>query len=191
MNESQRLLNRQDCVLLLVDFQKSMLDFCIEAGRVPKYAAVLAEIAQILDIPVFFSVQNEDKLGGVLPELTELLPHPKFLPKMEFNCFDNEVISAVVWKTGRKTLLLAGLEGHICIFQTALGALREGYRVHVPADAVTARSNLDLQTSLARLGNAGAVISSTEMMIFELLGRAGTAEFRAALPLVKKLRAVY
>ncbi|MCE5336937.1 MAG: isochorismatase family protein [Desulfobacteraceae bacterium] len=191
MNDSLRLLNRDDCVLLLVDLQKSLLDFCVDAGRLPMNAAALVEIAQIMDIPVVLTAQNEEKLGGVLPELTEKTPHTKVLPKVEFNCFDNEVISAVVWKTGRKTLLLAGIEAHICIFQTGAGALREGYRVHVAADAVSSRASFDVQTGLARLSSAGAVISSSEMMIYELLRRAGNKEFRNALPRLKMLRSDY
>jgi nicotinamidase-related amidase len=84
-------------------------------------------------------------------------------------------------------LLLAGLETHVCIFHTGTHGLRLGYRVHLAADAVTSRSSSNRQIGLRRLEQAGAVISSTEMIIFELLNRAGTPEFRSALPLLKTL----
>jgi nicotinamidase-related amidase len=112
---------------------------------------------------------------------------PKLLDKLEFNCLENEEIARAIVETGRKTLLLAGMEGHVCIFHTGVGALRLGLRVHVAHDAVTSRSVSDKQTGMHRLDRAGAVISSTEMMIFELLNRAGTREFRALLPLFKRL----
>ena len=187
MNANSEFLDRQDCVLLLVDVQKSMLDLCEEPALVLKSTAALIEIAGLCGVPVLFTAQNVEKLGGVIPELIAAAPPTSVLPKMEFNCFENEGIAAAVRETGRKTLLLAGIEGHICIFHTGLGALRRGFRVHIASDAVTSKGALNKETGLRRLDRAGAVISSTGMMIFELLQRAGTAEFRAALPLLKKL----
>jgi isochorismate hydrolase len=105
---------------------------------------------------------------------------------LDFNCFENEDIAGAIGETGRKTLLLAGIEGHVCIFHTAVGALRLGHRVHIAHDAVTSRGASDKQIGMNRLDRAGAVISSTEMIIFELLHRAGTKEFRELLPLIKK-----
>ena len=189
VNGPMDLLERQDCVLLLVDIQKSMLDLCAEPDRISRNAAALIEAGALFGIPVLFSVHNEPKLGGVLPELTGMVRGPRILDKMEFNCFENEAIRGAIGETGRKTLLLAGLEAHVCIFHTGLRALRMGYRVHVAADAVTSRSLLNKEIGLRRIETAGAVISSTEMMLFELLNRAGTPEFRAALPLIKRLQA--
>ncbi|MHC1729436.1 MAG: isochorismatase family protein [Syntrophobacteraceae bacterium] len=187
MNKSLELLDPRDCILLLVDIQKSLLDLCVDRESIPGNAGALIEIARIFEIPVLFTVQNPDKLGGVLPELIQKVPQTE-LPKLEFNCFENEVISGAVRSAGRKTLLLAGIEGHVCIFQTAVGALRLGYTVHVAADAVTSRSKLNREIGLHRIEKAGAVISSAEVIIFELLKQAGTPEFKAALPLLKNLQ---
>ncbi|MFZ2445132.1 MAG: isochorismatase family protein [Syntrophobacteraceae bacterium] len=186
MNACAEFLERRDCVLLLVDIQKTLLDLCVDADRIPGNAAALIETAELFGIPVLCSVHNPEKLGGSLPELTGRISRPRFFDKLEFNCFENEAIAGAVRETGRKTVLLAGLEGHVCIFHTGVGALREGYRVHVASDAVTSRGLPDKETGLHRLDRAGAVISSTEMIVFELLGRAGTGEFRALLPLIKK-----
>jgi nicotinamidase-related amidase len=188
-NGPMEFLERRDCVLLLVDIQKSMLDLCPEPDRISRNAAALIEVAGLFGIPVLFSVHNGPKLGGILEELTGMVRDPRILDKMEFNCFENEGIAGAIRETGRRTLLLAGIEGHVCIFHTGLGALRLGYRVHVAADAVTSRSLLNKEIGLRRLEKAGAVISSAEMMLFELLNRAGTPEFRAALPLIKRLQA--
>jgi nicotinamidase-related amidase len=188
MNCYQEFLNRRDCILLLVDIQKSMLDLCVDRDRTVLNAGALIEAAELFGIPVLCSVHNANKLGGFLPGLTDKISGPKLLDKLEFNCFENEEIARAIVETGRKTLLLAGLEGHVCIFHTGVGALRLGYRVHIAHDAVASRSASDKQTGMHRLDRAGAVISSTEMMIFELLNRAGTKEFRALLPLLKRLQ---
>jgi len=188
MNYYQEFLNRRDCILLLVDIQKSMLDLCVDLERTVFNAGTLIEAAELFGIPVMCSVHNPDKLGGFLPELTNKISGPQLLYKLEFNCFENERIARAIMETGRKTLLLAGMEGHVCIFQTGVGALRLGYRVHIARDAVTSRRSSDKQTGMHRLDRAGAVISSTEMMIFELLNRAGTNEFRALLPLLKRFQ---
>jgi nicotinamidase-related amidase len=107
------------------------------------------------------------------------------LNKLEFSCFENQVLADAVAASGRKTLVVAGIETHVCIFHTAAHALRLGYTVHVVGDAVTSRSAFNRETGLRRLDRAGAVITSTEMVTFEWLNRAGTPEFRRALPLLK------
>ncbi len=186
-NPHSEFIQAEDCLLLLVDIQAVMLEPCDEASRLKKNAAALLEIAGIFDIPVIFTVHNSEKLGGFLPELVAKVIQPKVLNKLEFSSFENEAIAEAVMASERRTLLVAGLETHVCIFHTAAHAIRLGYRVHVAADAVASRSRFNWEIGLRRLENAGAVISSTEMMIFELLNRAGTSEFRALLPLLKKL----
>ncbi len=188
MNCHQEFLNRGDCILLLVDIQRSMLDLCVDRDLTVLNAGALIETAELFGIPVLCSVHNSVKLGGFVPELTNKISKPEVLDKLEFNCFENEEIARTLLGMGRKTLLLAGIEGHVCIFHTGVGALRLGYRVHIAHDAVTSRRASDKQTGMHRLDRAGAVISSTEMMIFELLNRAGTNEFRALLPMLKRLQ---
>ncbi len=187
MNTHAEFLVREDCILLLVDIQKVMLDLCLEHDLVTKNAAALIDIAKLFKIPILFSVHNAEKLGGFIPELVDRVPQPTVVNKLEFSCFENEAIFRAIQGSGRRTLLLAGLETHVCIFHTGAHALRLGFRVHLAADAVTSRSRVNREVGLRRLEQAGAVISTTEMMIFELLNRAGTPEFRAALPLLKKL----
>ncbi len=186
-NPYSEFLRPDDCLLLLVDIQAVMLDPCDEASRLRKNAAALLDIARIFEIPVIFTTHNAEKLGGFLPELTEQVQRPIVLNKQEFSCFENEGMAETVMAAERRTLLVAGLETHVCIFHTAAHAIRLGYRVHVAADAVASRSRFNWEIGLRRMEKGGAVISSTEMMIFELLNRAGTSQFRAALPLLKSL----
>lgn len=187
VNHHAERLRGDDCVLFLIDIQKSMLDLCPDKQRVVKNGGALITIAEQFEIPVLFSQHNAGKLGGFLPDLVQQASHPEILDKLEFSCFENPGMAGAIEKTRRETLILAGLETHVCIFHTAAHALRLGYKVHVAADAVTSRDELNWKIGLKRLDRAGAVISSTEMVIFELLQRAGTDQFRAALPLLKTL----
>jgi nicotinamidase-related amidase len=187
MNIYQEFLNPNECLLLLVDIQKSLLDLCVEREKTVSNTSALIEVAKVFNLPVILTVQNPDKLGAFLPELTDMISEPQIYGKMEFDSLENEQIARAIRRTGRKTLLLAGMEGHICIFHTAVGALRQGYRVHIPQDAVTSRSEFNRQTGNKRCEKAGAVPTSTEMIIYELLHQGGTKEFRTLLPLLKKL----
>lgn len=187
MTVYSEFLKSEDCFLLIVDMQKVMLDLCEEADTCRKHVGALLEIAKIFGIPAVFSEHNRDKLGGALPDLLAAAPGAPVLNKLEFSCFQNEGLGRAMAALQRKSVILCGIESHVCIFHTGAGALNLGYRVHVVADAVSSRSRENQQIGLRRLEQAGAVISSTEMVIFELLNRAGTAEFRKALPLIKQL----
>jgi len=187
MNVYAEFLKKEDCILLLVDLQKVMLEPCVQPHLVTKNISALIEIAKLLNIPIVFSEHNSEKLGGFLPDLLEKVRQPQVFNKLEFSCLENEAIFRSLQNAGRTTLLLAGIETHVCVFHTGAHALRLGFRVQVASDAVSSRSSLNREVGLRRLEKAGAVISSTEMMIFELFNRAGTPEFRAALPLLKTL----
>ena len=113
-------------------------------------------------------------------ESLDITPHRKIY----YSCFGCEEFVTELNKLGRKTLIITGMETHICVMQTVLQALTE-YKVHVISDAVSSRFEINWSSSLKRMRDCGAVISTTEMVIFELLRRAGTDEFRATLPLVR------
>ena len=187
MNVYRDFLKREDCVLLLVDIQKLLLDPCEGADRLAQNVMALIDVVQIVGIPILCTEQNPHKLGGFLPELVKKLQEPRVLSKLEFNCFENPDIAQAIFQRNRRTLLMAGLEAHVCVFHTAAHALRLGHCVHVASDAVASRSLFNRGVGLDRMEKAGAVISSTEMIIYELLNRAGTPEFRAALSTLKTL----
>lgn len=187
MNTYRKLIDRGDTLLLAVDIQKVMFDLCVEKNRVEKNIGSLIDAARIMDFPVVFTEHNAEKLGGFEPSLRKKSPKSKVFNKLEFGCLGNRTIRDALDRSGRKTILLCGIESHICIFQTAAQALSEGYDVHVVADAVSARSERNLKTGLERMGMGGAVIVSVEMAIFELMGKAGTDEFKKMLPVIKNL----
>jgi nicotinamidase-related amidase len=126
-------------------------------------------------------------LGNTVPEVAALLPDTPSVDKLMFSCFGSDVFCTLLKRLPgqRTTVLLCGMETHICVMQTALGALREGYLVHVASDAVSSRTELNWRIGLDRMRGAGAILSSTEMMIYELLRSSGAPAFKELLPYLK------
>jgi nicotinamidase-related amidase len=179
---ARRILRPEDCALAVIDIQEKLLTQIFEKERVLRNAQLLIRLAEILSLPIILSTQYEKGLGKTVDGISSMLPETKPLDKLEFGCFGNsEYCSAVGKLANRTTLLLCGIESHICVTQTSLGALNQGLNIHVAADAVSSRTELNWKLGLNRMQAAGAVLSSTEMMIYELLGRSGTPAFKEML----------
>ena len=148
---------------------------------------LLIRLAGILKIPAIVTTQYAKGLGNTVPEIGSMLPDSAPLDKMTFSCFGSDVFCSLLKRLPgqRTTALLCGMETHICVMQTALGALREGYLVHVASDAVSSRAEFNWRIGLDRMRAAGAILSSTEMMIYELLRSSGAPAFRELLPYLK------
>lgn len=182
----RRPLRSEDCVLAVVDIQEKLLPAILEKERVVRNSQLLIRLAKILGLPVALSVQYPRGLGQTVPEIASLLNDVKPIEKLEFGCFGNaDYCTAIGRLSGRNTLLVCGIEAHICVTQTVLGALNQGLTVHVAADAVSSRAELNWKIGLERMRDAGAVISSTEMMVYELLGKSGTPAFKELLQYLK------
>jgi nicotinamidase-related amidase len=179
---ARRPLKPEECALAVIDIQEKLLPPIFEKERLVRNAQLLVRLADILSLPIIVSTQYEKGLGKTIDEITSLLPQVKTVDKLEFGCFGNgEYCSTVAGLANRNTLLLCGMESHICVMQTALGALNQGLNVHVAADAVSSRTELNWKIGLNRMQSAGAVMSSAEMMIYELLGKSGTPAFKEML----------
>jgi nicotinamidase-related amidase len=186
-NEAARHpLRAEDCILAVIDIQEKLLPPIWEKERMVRNSEMLIRLANIINMPVTVTTQYAKGLGPVVPEIASLLPNAQVVDKLEFGCFGNgDFCSALGRMSGRNTLLLCGMETHICVMQTALGALNQGLSVHVAADAVSSRSELNWKLGLERMRAAGAVLSSTEMMLYELMGKSGTPVFKAMLKYIK------
>ena len=184
---ARRRLRPEDCALLVIDIQRKLLPPIHEGERLVRNAQLLIRLANILKLPVIATTQYKKGLGDVVPEIASLLPASPAFDKLQFGCFGDQPFCAALKKIApaRNTLLLCGMETHICVMQTALGALEGGYLVHVASDAVSSRSELNWRAGLERMQAAGALLSSTEMMIYELLGASGTPEFKEMLQYLK------
>jgi nicotinamidase-related amidase len=183
---ARRPLRADDCVLGVIDMQERLLPPIFEKERLVRNSQLLIRMAKILSLPVVVSTQYSKGLGQTIPEIASLLPNVSPVDKLEFGCFGNgEFCSAIGVLAGRNTLLLCGMESHICVMQTALGALNQGLTVHVAADAVSSRTELNWKLGLERMRASGAVLSSTEMMIYELLEKSGSPAFKEMLQYLK------
>lgn len=176
------LLNRDDVLLVIIDMQERLLPVIAEKERVVENVLKLVTFASIVGLPIILTVQQN--LGKTISEVRAASKGVEAITKLEFDCFKSPVFAEHIRRLNRSTLIIAGIEAHICVTQTALHALAE-HTVHVVSDAISSRSPHNRHVALDRMGNAGVTITSTEMVIYELLEKAGTDQFREALKLVK------
>ena len=180
-------LEADRCALVVVDIQEKLLPPIFHKEQLVRNAKLLIRAAGVLKIPAIVSTQYAKGLGGTVPEVASLLPETEAIDKNLFSCFGSEAFCTLLKRLpgNRNTLLLCGMESHICVTQTALAALREGYIVHVASDAVSSRTEWNWKIGLERMRSAGAVISSTEMMIYELMRSSASPAFKEMLPYLK------
>ena len=176
------LVKREDCALVIIDIQEKLVPVISEVQKVIDNVIKLIKVAGIIGLPIVLTEQ--EKLGGTIDEIKSVLDEYNPITKVTFSCFGCEEFTAELNRLNRNTLLLAGIESHICVTQTALDAL-PGYLVHAVSDAISSRVHHNWETAISRMDRSGATITSTEMIIYELLNRAGTDEFREALPFLK------
>jgi len=184
---ARRSLVPEQCALLVIDIQEKLLPPIWEKERLVRNAQLLIRLAGILKIPAMVSTQYTKGLGATVPEIAALLPDTPSVDKLMFSCFGSDAFCSLLKRLpGRRTTaILCGMETHICVMQTALGALREGYLVHVASDAVSSRTELNWRIGLERMRAAGAILSSTEMVIYELMKSSGAPAFKELLPYLK------
>src|SRR6202162_5384804 len=185
---ARRPLEAEQCALVVIDIQEKLLPPIFQKEQLVRNAQLLIRAAGILKIPALVSTQYANGLGGTVPEISSLLAGTESIDKTLFSCFGSDVFCSLLKRLPgkRNTLLLCGMESHICVMQTALAALREGYIVHVASDAVSSRTEWNWKAGLERMRAAGAVISSTEMIIYELLRSSGATAFKELLPYLKE-----
>ena len=176
------LLNREDSIVVVIDMQERLLPAVNQPQRLIANLKRLLAAARIMAVPVI--ITEQEKLGPTISEIAEGMPDFSPISKLVFNCFSSEPFAEKVRKTGRNSLIIAGVEAHICVTQTALWA-HPDFRVHVLSDGISSRSPDNISVAVERMRASGVTITSTEMAIYELLQTAGTEEFRAVLPFVK------
>jgi nicotinamidase-related amidase len=180
------VLRPERTALVVVDLQEKLLPAILGRERVVKNSLLLMRLAEVLDMPVVLTSQYKKGLGEILPEVRAAAPGNEPLDKVAFGCFgDAAFLDRLRSLPGRDQLLVTGVEGHICVCQTVLGALEKGYDVHVAADAVGSRSEENYRVGLARMERSGALLSSAEMATYELLGRSDGQAFKKMLPYIK------
>ncbi len=179
-------LDPEHCGLLVVDIQERMMRVIDAKDEVVRNAVLLIKTAVELGLPIVATTQYVARIGPLLPEIVAELPDIQAIDKLEFGCFDNaEAAAALKSYKNVDTWITCGVETHICMYQTVMGGINAGYGMWLPADAVSSRTAKNYETGLARIREIGGIVANTEMVIYELLGKAGTPTFKALLPFLK------
>lgn len=177
-------LDRSEVALLVVDVQERLCRAMDEArlARLMNRSLALVQGARVLGLPIVYTEQYPKGLGHTLEPLRAALENTPRIEKLTFSSALPEVLSAFM---GRKRILIAGMETHICVFQTVRDLAQKGYVPYVCRDAVISRTDEDRLAGLGLAEQVGAVLTSTEAALFDMLGVAGTAEFKAISAAVK------
>jgi nicotinamidase-related amidase len=176
-----RMLERDRAALIIVDLQEAFRPAVGEFDQVARNAAILAEGGRILGIPVVVTEQYPRGLGKTVPEVARAIEGIPRLEKVVFSAARADGFDL----DGRDQALVCGIEAHVCVNQTVQDLLDRGVETHVASDAVTSRTAANRRAGLARMEASGAMLTSTEMALFELVGRAGTDEFKEVQRLVE------
>lgn len=172
------LLRQSEAVLVLVDIQERLAAAMDQREKVLANCLHLISAASLLGLPVIVTEQYPKGLGPTLEEIRRALPAFRSIEKTAFDCCVEAAFLEAVGRTGRRKVILAGMETHICVLQTCLGLMQAGFVVHLVRDAACSRTGENHLAGVEMARQAGAVATSTEIVLFQLLERAGTEEFR-------------
>ena len=181
-------INSYNTILIIIDLQPKILSATQTPQEVLANTLLLVRAANIFKIPIIITEQYPKGLGETSTVLlSHLTESSKRVEKIEFNCFGNEefVSNLHSYTSSRPYLIICGVETHICLFQTALGAMKRQFKPIIISDATSSRKHLDYESALKAYHSLDITILSTEMLIYLLLKKAGTAEFKALLPYLK------
>lgn len=198
MVTSPLLLRAADAIVIAIDIQPALMRAIHDADRATANAKLLLQSAAILGVPVIATTQNAPRLGGLDDEIAAILSSSTasslegtgecvtpVIDKMTFSAWRSETFAAALSKLGRRQVVLCGVETHICVTQTALDLVAAGYQVHIAVDAVSSRTMEKHKLGMERLRDGGAYPIAAEAAVYEILGEAGTPQFKQILPLVK------
>ncbi|MEM5788497.1 MAG: isochorismatase family protein [Syntrophobacteraceae bacterium] len=185
MDRHEFVAVREDCLLLIIDIQQAMLGVIESWKDVARKVNQLTQAAEVLGIPILLTEQYSKGLGETIPEVISQIRSPMVFHKEHFSaCLETDFL-ALLRSHNRNQIVVVGMETHVCVLQSSLDLIKEGFQLQLLADGVASRANQDRDIAIDLLRKAGAVITSTEIVIFQWAKRANTEEFRKILPIVK------
>lgn len=179
------MLSRTAAVLILIDFQGKLAQSMCNKEELFANAVKLIRGFRALDLPLLVTEQTPEKLGTTIPLLASELGDAKPMAKETFSCWANPLFRDQLESLTRRHVILAGIESHVCVYQTALDLMQSGYTVHLVTDAVSSRTPENCKAGIRAVKSAGAQLTSTEMVLFELLGSAADPKAREIFKIVK------
>lgn len=179
------ILDKDNAVLVIVDIQERLANVMDKKKNVVDNCLHLIEISKLLNIPVILTEQYPKGLGPTVSEIKEALPAYEPLEKITFDCCKDPAFLEKTKSLKRNTIILVGMETHVCVLQTCLSLLKNGYILHLVKDAVCSRTEDNFSSGIEMMRDAGAVITCTETVLFQLLEKAGTEEFKTISKRIK------
>jgi len=179
------LFDIENAVLVIVDVQEKLTNVMHESQNIRRELSKLIKGISVLEVPVVLTEQNPKGLGPTIAEIKTLLPNLEPIYKMAFSCLGEEIFPKRLEALGRKQVILTGIETHVCVYQTAMDLVDAGYNVQVVADCVSSRTPVNKQLALDKMKKAGIDITSTEIILFELLKTADSPKFKQIAGIIK------
>lgn len=179
------MLTKKNALLMVIDIQGKLANIVQDAERTQLNIKRLIEGVKILDLPVIATEQVPQKIGETIEQIKTALGDLPILRKNTFSCYSDAEIKKAIRDTGRDQVIVCGIETHICVYQTTLQLLADGFKVYLVKDAVSSRSIENKEIAVQRMINEGAKLASTEMVLFELQQVATGDQFRLLSKLVK------
>lgn len=179
------MLQPDHTALLIIDVQGNLAHAMDQKESLFRNLSILIRGVQILQIPIILTEQIPEKLGATIPEIAQWLPNVPPIPKKSFSCYGDEQFRNTLARLSRTHILIAGIESHVCVYQTVADLIDQGYHVQVVADAVSSRTAQNRAIGLDRMKATGATLTSTESALFELLGVAEGPAFKEIIKIVK------
>lgn len=179
------LLDAAQSFLVVVDVQERLAPAMTDGEEAVARCALLMKAARRLEVPIVVSEQYPKGLGPTVPAIAALAPEGATVSKLHFSCAEEPAFIDRIEALRRDHAVICGIEAHVCVLQTAIGLADRGFAVIVVEDAIASRRPADKAAALRRLERAGVAVVTSEMVVFEWLGRAGTPEFKELAPLVR------
>jgi nicotinamidase-related amidase len=180
-----RALAADDTILILIDFQERLFPVMHDKEKLLNNTVKLIKGARALEIPLILIEQYPKGLGPTIPPIKELVPDVKPIEKVCFSCTDEASFNQALEAFKRKQVLIAGIEAHICVYQTAMALARLGYEVQPASDCLSSRDPENKLAALSKMRTAGISLTTTEMALFELLKVAQGDKFKQISGIVK------
>lgn len=180
-----RKIKREDAILLMIDFQERLMPAMKDHKDLEEQAVMLAKGCEILGVPHMVTQQYTKGLGATIPSIAEALCAFEPVEKTAFSAMEEPGFAELLKETGRTSVILAGIEAHVCVEQTALDLLDAGYAVYVISDCISSRSSGDRKSAIRRMAASGATVTSCEAILFEVLKGAKEQGFKEISALVK------
>lgn len=179
------ILRREETALLIIDIQEKIFSVMLNPENIIQNTIKLIEGFKVLGSPIFFTEQYPKGLGETENRIKESLRNLSPIPKMSFSCSGAGDLFDILKNRQIKQVAIAGIESHVCVQQTTLDLLANDFQVSLAADACSSRKEIDYKTALSRMRHAGAIVTTTESILFELLKVCGTEEFKKISKIVK------